>query len=402
VGNTRFFGQADFDPVFADHLAATIDASVFFGLRNTGSIESISQYVDAERARRIDFQPCPTTIAAHLYPDLVADVVDEPVVGLQLGLEEPHRAGGLTPDVVFPRVEALVRRLQTDGFRVVTVAHKRGDLEFQREVGAGLGVEAVELFRRPGVLYSGLSEYAALPVVVGARGHAQMIPFGLGNVPVSMRVNPKVEFFAADVGHPEWVVDPRRDDFAERAHGVVVDAFERRHVLRTEILRLQERLLEQTVGNLARIHESITGVRVGEQGIRAYSPFERDLALSAWTESYRRRQADERGAETLARCRSEITGLEERAKQLEAELAARAEELTEATTIGTKYRRAHRLALAGDIVEARRLIALADALDPAGVNHGERPRWSRRPFSWLPAPVLARLIAVRRRRRPGT
>jgi hypothetical protein len=38
VGNNRFMGQADFRDPFRDHVNLTLSKSVFFGLRNTGSI----------------------------------------------------------------------------------------------------------------------------------------------------------------------------------------------------------------------------------------------------------------------------------------------------------------------------------------------------------------------------
>ena len=45
VGNNRFIDQADFAPPFSEHVNLTMEKSVFFGLRNTGSMETIKPYI---------------------------------------------------------------------------------------------------------------------------------------------------------------------------------------------------------------------------------------------------------------------------------------------------------------------------------------------------------------------
>src|SRR5690606_8425289 len=45
IGYNRMKGQDDFRPCFRDHIAATVDKSVFFGMRNTSSLEKLASYL---------------------------------------------------------------------------------------------------------------------------------------------------------------------------------------------------------------------------------------------------------------------------------------------------------------------------------------------------------------------
>ena len=52
VGNNRFIDQAEFAPPFEEHVNLTMEKSVFFGLRNTGSVETITRYIAADNRDR--------------------------------------------------------------------------------------------------------------------------------------------------------------------------------------------------------------------------------------------------------------------------------------------------------------------------------------------------------------
>ena len=85
LGDNRFPGQPDFDELMRTHVGQVLDQSVFFGLRNSGSMATMGQLL-GERDR-IAFQPCPTTILDHLYAPLAGRRPDptERTVAIQIG-----------------------------------------------------------------------------------------------------------------------------------------------------------------------------------------------------------------------------------------------------------------------------------------------------------------------------
>src|SRR5690606_39698021 len=48
---------------FTESLRLLADRSVFFGLRNHGSIERVRALLPGDLAERVVYQPCPTTVA---------------------------------------------------------------------------------------------------------------------------------------------------------------------------------------------------------------------------------------------------------------------------------------------------------------------------------------------------
>ena len=157
----------------------------------------------------------------------------------------------------------------------------------------------VKLFGGREVLYQGVEYFADLPYLLGTRGHAQMVPFGMGSIPISLLVHHKTGYFARDIGHPEWAVDPRQEGFTDRLYAVLREVEERRTELRTELAEVRERFYRVTLDNLAAIYARLTG-EIVEPFHTAYTPFERRLASAAYADSLSRSLADARVRELTA------------------------------------------------------------------------------------------------------
>ena len=315
VGNNRFIDQAEFAPPFEQHVNLTMEKSVFFGLRNTGSVETIRRYIAEANRDRVEFQPCTTTISSYLFPDLVkADPAPggsggvppgsntDPArrLGLQMIVGKRQAAAGFDAKTIYGDVIDVARRLQSEGWILDSVPHAGGDTQFAEQAAReGLDMREVKLFGNRDVLYKGVEYFADLPYVLGTRGHAQMVPFGMGSIPVSLLVHNKTGYFARDIGHPEWAVDPREDGFADRLYAVLHEVEERRSELRAELAEVRERFYRVTLDNLAAIYARLTGKTV-EPFHTAYTPFERRLAGAAYADSLYRGLADKRVRELTA------------------------------------------------------------------------------------------------------
>lgn len=374
VGNAPQYSPERHNPVFKEHLNLVLERSVFFGARSAGAVESLRSYVDGVDDAPLTFQPCPTTLSRLLLPDVAPRKPQhERRLGLQFGLEQAHIDDGLTPERVYPQLVTLVRELQSDGWEVGFIGHKRADMGFFERHGEELGIAGHRLFGSTRVLFDGLGVYAGFPIVLGARGHSQMVPFGLGNTPLSFGTNDKIRFFAQHLGHPEWLVDPWADDIVSPALATVQAAHDDREATFRELQAAQGEFAATTLTNLATIYERITGVQV-DAGLEPLTRRERALAQAAYTESYERRQLQERAATPPAR-----------------------------PPVDADVRRAYELAAAGRIHEARQILARLRSDHPDGASV-PRPRWDSGVLGRLPAAVVApihRLTTAVRRRRSG-
>ncbi len=385
VGNNRFIDQADFEPPFVEHVNLTMEKSVFFGLRNTGSVETIKGYIAEDNRDRVEFQPCTTTISSYLFPDLVKDMDPARRLGLQMIVGKRQRAAGFETKRIHPDVVEVARRLQGEGWLIDSVPHARADMKFVEQADREqLPMREVKLFGDQDVLFKGVEYFADLPYFLGTRGHAQMVPFGMGSIPVSLLVHHKNGYFARDIGHPEWAVDPRTDGFADRLYQVLHEVEERRTELRAELAEVRERFYRVTLDNLATIYQRLTGTTV-EPFHTPYTPFERRLADRAYADSLSRGLA------------------EERARELSAELAPVRSAGDASMVAQWLLSRAWGAADKGDLVRARALLRGLDAASPDFFNGTHRrPRWDKGPYRYVPAPVLREIRSrvVRRSGRP--
>jgi polysaccharide pyruvyl transferase WcaK-like protein len=386
VGNNRFIDQADFAPPFSEHVNLTMEKSVFFGLRNTGSVETIKPYIAEANRDRVEYQPCPTTISSYLFPDLTQAEVDPARrLGLEMIVGKRQRAAGFVTESIYHDVIDVAKRLQGEGWQIDSVPHARADMLFvEQAAGEHLRMREIKLFGDRDGLYKGVEYFADLPYFLGTRGHAQMVPFGMGSIPVSLLVHHKTGYFARDLGHPEWAVDPRQEDFPDRLYTVLHEVEEQRTDLRTELAGVRERFYTTTLDNLAAIYTRLTGDPVAPQHT-PYTPFERRLAERAYAESLARGVADER------------------VRELTVELEA-AQKVTQVPKVADwLLAQAKAAAASGDLTRARALLRGLDATAPEFFSgKRKRPRWDEAPYRYVPAPVLQELRSrvARQRSRP--
>lgn len=284
VGYNRFEGEVDFDPIFTEHLNATIEKSSFFGLRNHGSMEAVRGYLRPELADRLSYQPCPTTVASFLVPDLfVPDLEPEKRVGLQVTFERRNELAGYDRDQVFSGLLRVAKELRRLGYELDVIGHGMSDHSFHAFLAEN-GVTA-RLVRLDGVkrgVFQGLEYYGRLPLTIGMRGHAQMIPFGMGNGIISVAARGKLRYFAEDIGHPELAIEPHEGKWSTQVLDRVDAWFGDFAASRAEFATVRERLWDTTLGNLARISQTLTGDTGDAGAFVPQSPFERELAMNAY------------------------------------------------------------------------------------------------------------------------
>lgn len=250
VGYNRFRDQADFDPVFSDHIAATAEKSVYIGLRNHGSIRAIKQYIPDSLHGKIRYQPCMTTLLRFLYPDIGDHAPVKgamPVVALNMAFDRPHsrfKGHELKILISVARAASVISKKYT----LHVVAHGRDDLHilpFLR--GYNVAFEVVDLrVLEPGEI---VKYYSGVSLAIGMRGHSQMIPFGCGTPILSLISHDKLKWFLEDIGHLEWGVEvssPRlRDDIVNKVETILAEE----ENVRERIVHAQAQLWETSLAN---------------------------------------------------------------------------------------------------------------------------------------------------------
>ena len=277
LGDNRFPGQPEFDDLMRSHVGQVLDQSAFFGLRNTGSMTTIGALLG--QPDRIAYQPCPTTILDHLYEPL-ADRKPDPkqkTVAIQMLVHPRQIAAGFDADTIHEATVRVARTLVGKGWRVLSTPFHPDDAEVSRRLVAEVaGVEEVRLYGHDVGFFSGVEFFSSVPYVLGGRGHAQMIPFGVGSIPISVDLHAKLGYFAADIGHPEFVVpvgaegmsvdadvvesdgdrSQAADAVADRMVAALEDAYSRGADLQVDLAETRARFADITAENLAGIRDS--------------------------------------------------------------------------------------------------------------------------------------------------
>ncbi|MER7945595.1 tetratricopeptide repeat-containing glycosyltransferase family protein [Streptomyces sp. NPDC094458] len=255
VGYNVFDGQRYRRERFAASLTALVAKAAFFGLRNQGSVDRVRELLPEELRDRVRYQPCPTTVARHLDPRLDdgADRDDTVLVNCaydRAGLRFGHDYGHFLAET------AAALRAIGERAEVRYAAHMPADEKFvhdlRREHGIALPVEPLYLFSNDRIR----ALYRRTRLVIGARGHAGMIPFGCGTPVISLVSHPKLAYFLSDIDRPDWGLSVHDRSLgarlAERAAAVLDD----HRAAVADVHGRQEHLWSVTRANLAELRDT--------------------------------------------------------------------------------------------------------------------------------------------------
>ena len=95
-----------------------------------------------------------------------------------------------------------------------------------------------------------IEEYAKPKLVIGMRGHAQMIPFGCKTPIVSIVSHNKLQWFLDDIGKPEWGADVLSETYEEDLRTRVFIALENTQDEIAFISKKQKELFDVSVKNV--------------------------------------------------------------------------------------------------------------------------------------------------------
>lgn len=207
IGYNRMKGQDDFKPYFNQHISETVDRSVFFGMRNTSSIEKLIPYLPPRLADKLSLQPCPTNLMSIMEPERWAAKRDPKKKSVAFVLFMGFKTLGLIEKQEnIRRVARLAKRMLKRGWDIHIATHTIDELDalqaFRLENVPFKHTMLDMLSREDVVQY-----YRNQNLVIGMRGHGVMLPYGIG-VPVMGIINHyKVKYFLEEVKLGDQTVD---------------------------------------------------------------------------------------------------------------------------------------------------------------------------------------------------
>ncbi|MER6077492.1 glycosyltransferase [Streptomyces sp. NPDC001833] len=224
VGFNAFDGQSYRAQRFNDSLRLLVEKSSFFGLRNHGSIAKVRGMLPPELQDKVVFQPCPTTVMRQLVTGWTDPAYREDTVMLNAAYDRAGLRFGHDYAHFLAEMAKAVRKIG-EHTEVKCVAHSLDDekiaFDLRREHGISLPVIPMYDFSNDEIRET----YAKTRLVIGMRGHAGMIPFGVGTPIVSLISHPKMAYFLNDIERPEWGVSVHEknlgDILTERAVGIL-------------------------------------------------------------------------------------------------------------------------------------------------------------------------------------
>jgi 2-polyprenyl-3-methyl-5-hydroxy-6-metoxy-1,4-benzoquinol methylase/polysaccharide pyruvyl transferase WcaK-like protein len=207
IGYNYFPGQNP-DELFVRNLNHIIRKSAFVGIRNSGSIASIQNLLDPDlKGKEIRFQPCPTTIIRKQVQGLPVKVQSRNVA-VNIAFDRYEKRFGAAIYEKLHQVALALKALEKRSYKIFNVCHltkdERAEAAFDR---VGLKYETVRLQHQlPREIYG---FYNQMEVVIGMRGHAQMIPFGLNTKIITLGTHFKMKWFLEDADMLEAYIDMR-------------------------------------------------------------------------------------------------------------------------------------------------------------------------------------------------
>jgi hypothetical protein len=244
VGYNLFPGQTFKGTLFQDSIVKIAEKAVFLGLRNHGSIDQVCSFLPEALQDKVRYVPCPTTIMSRIHTLDAPRAAGSGRVLLNAAFDRSSRRFGESYREFLQEMVRLVDGVRASGAEIAYAAHLASDERLVNDLRKSFDRElpVERLYTNP--LDDSLAVYRDASLVIGMRGHATMIPFGLGTPVLSIVSHPKMRYFLDDIDRPAWGFDADAPDLGERLLEKTLDVLARENEVRSEVSGLQEQLVE--------------------------------------------------------------------------------------------------------------------------------------------------------------
>ncbi len=259
IGYNRMKGQDDFRPYFNKHITATVEKSVFFGMRNTSSLEKLADYLPPSVADRLTIQPCPTNVMSIVKPTQWSAYRDPSRKSVVFVLFMGFKKLGIVEDrAKIRRIAWQAKRMHKEGWDIHVATHTIEELAALpafREEGVVFKHRMLDMMSREDIV----QYYRDKTLVIGMRGHGVMLPYGIG-VPVMGIINHvKVRYFLEEVRLGDQTVDLDDPHLEDRVQEMVTAFDADRPAMYARIDAQKQRLWETTRANMEKLRPYFAG-----------------------------------------------------------------------------------------------------------------------------------------------
>lgn len=258
VGYNYFRGQQP-NVLFEDSLRTIISRSAFVGLRNNGSIREVEKILGEDKAEidscpDIIYQPCTTALIRKLYPELPKKKKTGEIA-LNVAFDRAQLRYGNDQSEILSQIAMAMKELEARGYKINYIAHCKDDLAFLPYLDQ-ISIAYKKVDMSDWFPHKAIAFYNDMDCVLGMRGHAQMIPFGLNCEIISLGSHEKMRWFLEDIHAADWYIELTKDIHSLKNR--IVDTFIRIHekepfVTQSRLLAAQERLWEISIENAGKI-----------------------------------------------------------------------------------------------------------------------------------------------------
>lgn len=211
VGYNRFRNQPNFEPIFKDHLNLLAEKTVYLGIRNSGSIRSLKKYLYEEHHHKLRFQPCMTTVISKIYSNLIQYDQKENFIALNCAFDRTELRFSDKKEESLTRLAAGIKKISHE-IPLKYYSHMKRDEEMLHYFDkADIPYELLRLnILSPAEI---IKAYARPKLVIGMRGHSQMIPFGTLTPIISLITHEKMQYFFDDIGQKSRGLEMSGNDY---------------------------------------------------------------------------------------------------------------------------------------------------------------------------------------------
>lgn len=256
----NYFKEQHISALFIESIHSLVMHAAFVGLRNMGSVRAIRDILTDERLReKVVYQPCTTTLISKMYGFEKKN--NGKRIGVNIAFDRRERRFGKDEAAILKQVAKAVCKMKEMGYQITYIAHSDEDLNFLGYLDAeNVNYKVKNLTNKlPGEV---VRCYKKMDLVMGMRGHAQMIPFGVGCRIISLGTHDKMRWFLEDIHALDWYIDLNGD--IDNIENNILDVFRRVNVddgalTDKRIKEAQDMLWKISCRNRERILERVSG-----------------------------------------------------------------------------------------------------------------------------------------------
>jgi polysaccharide pyruvyl transferase WcaK-like protein len=214
IGYNVFYNKDKFIPIFNDHINECVRKSLFFSLRNYGSINKIKNFLSNDLYSKIKYQPCPTTLGFSKQKIFETNGEKTDKIAISVAFNKIKNRYNNNQKNILKQLVDYGKNMQNIGFKIIFFGHHLFDVHGK----------CANYLKRHGFHVLPLYEYSIdciyefykqNKLIISMRGHGLMIPFGLLLPTISLTNQDKQKWFLETIGHDDWSIDVNNNFYEE-------------------------------------------------------------------------------------------------------------------------------------------------------------------------------------------